>query len=79
MSAADTIEVRAIVTMTTSALQTIVANAKALVGPDARGHYRVDTADLVSHMVSRFLLERDFEAYVKDIDNYPKLTPETMQ
>jgi hypothetical protein len=39
----------------------------------------VDTADLVSHMVSRFLLDRDFEAYVKDIGNYPKLTPETMQ
>jgi hypothetical protein len=49
------------------------------VGPDAKGHYRVDTADLVSHMVSRFLLERDFESYVKDISNYPKLTSETMQ
>jgi hypothetical protein len=79
MSAGDTIEVRAIVTMTTSALQTIVANAKALVGPDAKGHYRVDTADLVSHMVSRFLLEKDFETYVNNISNYPRLTPDTMQ
>ena len=79
MSAEDTIEVRAVVTMTTAALRTIVANAKALVGPDAKGHYRVDTADLVSHMVSRFLLERDFETYVNDISNYPKLTSETMQ
>ncbi len=56
--------------MTTAALQSIVANCKRLTQPDAKGHYRVDTADKVGEMISRFLLERDFETFVKDIGNY---------
>ncbi len=79
MPAENTIDIRAIITITTAALQTIVANGKALVGPDAKGHYRVDTADLVNRMVSKFLLEKDFEAYVSDIANYPPLRSETVQ
>jgi len=66
----DTIVVSARVEMTTAALQAIVANTKRLTQPDAKGHYRVDTADKVGEMISRFLLERDFETFVKDIDNY---------
>lgn len=54
------------------ALQAIVANGKALAGADERGHYRVDTADLAERMISRFLMEKDFEAYVTDIGNYPR-------
>lgn len=73
MSGIDTIEVRALVTMTTASLQAIVANAKALVGKDEKGHYRVDTAGMVNRMVSKFLLENDFEAYVGDAANYPPL------
>jgi hypothetical protein len=53
-----------------TALQTIVSNAKKAVGRDAKGHYRVDTADKVSEMVSRFLREKDFEGYVNSPDNY---------
>ena len=79
MSSVDTIEVRAIITMPTAALQAIVANAKALVGPNAKGHYRVDTAELVNRMVSRFLSEKGFETYVGDMANYPSLTSESMQ
>jgi hypothetical protein len=53
------------------ALQTVVAVAKKLAGRDARGHYRVDTADLLSQMISRFLVEKDFAGYVQDTANYP--------
>ena len=68
--AQNTIVVRANVEMTTASLQAIVANAKQVSGPDEKGVYRVDTADQVSVMISRFLLENDFESFAKDIANY---------
>lgn len=66
----DTMVVRANVEMTTASLQAIVQNAKKVAGRDEKGRYRVDTADKVSEMISRFLLENDFESFVKNIDNY---------
>ena len=66
----DTIVVRVNVEMPTAALQAIVENAKKVAGPDEKGVYRVDTADKVSEMISRFLLENDFESFAKNIDNY---------
>jgi hypothetical protein len=68
----DTITVRAVVEMTPASLEAIVENAKKIAGRDERGRYRVDTADKVGEMISRFLLEKDFESYVKDIGNFPK-------
>jgi len=64
----DTIVVNANVEMTTGSLQTIVENAKKKVGRDEKGFYRVDTADKVSEMISRFLLEKDFEGYVMNYE-----------
>ena len=58
----DTILVHANVEMTTASLEAIVTNAKKL--------SRMDTADLVGEMISQFLLGKDFEAYVKNLDNY---------
>lgn len=66
----DTLIVRANVEMTAASLQAIVANAKEISGPDEKGRYRVDTADKASEMISRFLLENDFESFVKNIENY---------
>jgi hypothetical protein len=68
----DTLLVRANVEITPGALKTIVRIAKEIAGPDEKGVYRVDTADKVSEMISKFLLEKDFEAYVQDMDNYPR-------
>jgi len=65
-----TIRVNAVVEITALSLQTIVATVKAITGRDEKGVYRVDTADKVGEMISRFLLEKDFESFVKDIDNY---------
>ncbi len=66
----DTVKVRANVEMTAASLKAIVENAKKVAGPDEKGVYRVDTADKVSEMISRFLLESDFESFVKNVDNY---------
>ncbi len=63
----DTIIVNANIEMTARSLQTIVEKAKQKAGHDEKGFYRVDTADKVSEMISRFLLEKDFEGYVKNI------------
>jgi hypothetical protein len=56
--------------MTTASLQAIVTNAKAASGTDAKGLYRIDTADKVGEMISRFLMEKDFERFVANADNY---------
>ena len=66
----ETLIVRANVEMTAASLQAIVENAKRISGPNEKGGYQVDTADKVSEMISRFLLENDFENFVKNVDNY---------
>lgn len=66
----DTLIVQAKVEMTAASLKAVVDNVKKTTGPDEKGVYRVDTADRVSEMISRFLLENDFEAFVKNPDNY---------
>ena len=57
------------VEITAISLQAIVDNAKKITGRDSDGVYRVDTADKVSQVISRFLLENDFESYAKDMKN----------
>ena len=67
----DTIEVHTNVIMTTESLKAVVENTKKIAGKNEKGHYKVDTADAVGQMISRFLLENDFEAFAKDESNYP--------
>jgi hypothetical protein len=66
----ETLPVRVVVNIPPHALEAIVENVKQIVGRDEKGVYRVDTADKVGDMISQFLLEKDFENYVKDIKNY---------
>jgi len=66
----DTIDVNVVVEMTTASLKAIVENAKRLSGKNDKGHYTVDTADKVGEMISRFLLENNFEGYVTTPENY---------
>ncbi len=68
--AKDMITVHVNLEITATSLQTIVENAKHIAGCDETGVYRVDTADKVSEMISRFLQDNDFESYVKNIENY---------
>lgn len=64
------IRVHANVDITVDTLQTIVANAKQVAGKDNKGIYRVDTAEKVSEIISKFLQEKNFERYVCNLDNY---------
>ena len=66
----EMITVHVNVDITVASLQTIVENVKRIAGRDENGVYRVDTADKVSEMISRFLLDNDFEGYVENIENY---------
>ena len=68
----QTLLVRAHVELTPETLQAIVENAKEITGPDEKGVYRVDTAEVVSEMISKFLLDKDFESYARDIANYSR-------
>lgn len=70
----DKLSVHVNVHITASALQSIVSNAKNIAIRDANGSYRIDTADQVSEMITRFLDEKDFESYAKNVDNYKSLT-----
>ena len=69
--AIDTIEIHTNVIMTTESLKAIVENTREISGKNEKGHYKVDTADAVGKMISRFLLENDFEAFARDKSNYP--------
>jgi hypothetical protein len=69
-NSSDTITINAVVDLSATALQDIVKMAKQLTGPNEKGVYRVDTADVVSAMISSFLRKNDFETYVKDEKNY---------
>ena len=51
-------------------LQTIVQTAKSMVGRTEKGHYRIDTADLLEDLLSKFIAEKGFEDYVADRGNY---------
>ena len=66
----NTILINANIEIPITALQTIVANAKKIAGKNEKGHYQIDTADKVSEMISRFLVDNDFESYAKNMDNF---------
>jgi len=66
----DLIEIHVNLKITTASLQAIVENCKKIAGRNEKGHYRVDTASKVNTMISRFLLENNFEGYVRDINNF---------
>lgn len=65
----DLITVHVNVEITAASIQAVVENAKKIAGPDDKGVYHIDTADMLSEMISKFLLEKDFENYAKNIKN----------
>lgn len=68
----ETLTVRVNVEITPAALQTLVANAKQLAGKNEKGHYQVDTADKLGELLSRFMREKDFDGYVRDLGHYTR-------
>ena len=69
----DKVIINARIEIAGQTLHQIVSLAKRLQGPDAKGHFSIDTADLVSDLISHFLIDGGFEAYVADKRNYEKL------
>ena len=67
---APTVRVHINVEIAAAALQAVVQNAKQVAGRNAKGHFQVDTADKLAELISRFLAEKDFTAFARDIDNY---------
>ena len=65
-----TVLVHVNVEVATAALTAVVQNAKQMAGRDESGHYRVDTAEKVGEMISRFLQEKNFTAFAEEISNY---------
>ena len=52
------------------AIQAVVANSKKQAGSNETGHQRVDTADALADLISKFLQERNFVDYASDSNNY---------
>lgn len=53
-----------------ASLQAVVANSKKKTGSDEQGYYRVDTADALASLISKFLQEKGFDDFALDMDNY---------
>jgi len=64
------IRVHVNIELSAASLQAVVANSKMKAGTDEKGRYRVDTADALAALISTFLREKGFEAFVRDVDNY---------
>ncbi len=66
----DHLKVNVVIQVSAAALQAVVAHSKKMAQKDAGGFCRVDTADCLSEMVTRFLKEKGFDDYVQDPLNY---------
>lgn len=66
----DTLLISATIEIPAAALEAIVDNAKKKAGPDASGVFRVDTAEAVNELITKFLGARDFMDFVSDPKNY---------
>jgi regulatory protein YycH of two-component signal transduction system YycFG len=71
----NTVRVNVTITIDGETLQTIVQTAKDIVGRNEKGHYRIDTADLLEDLLSKFIKNRDFAAFAADSENYGFLDP----
>jgi hypothetical protein len=69
-AAEPTVRVHVNIEIQAAALQAVVQNAKQLAGRDEKGHYRVDTADKLGELITRFLAEKDFAAFADELSNY---------
>ncbi len=54
----------------TDSLESIVKNEKEAAGFGRAGIGPVDTAGKVGELISRFLIENDFDSFAKDPGNY---------
>ena len=56
--------------LSAASLQAVVAHSKKKAGTDETGRYRIDTADALAALISKFLREKGFDEFARDVDNY---------
>lgn len=66
----ESVRVHVNIEISAAALKAVVKNAKQKAGQDENGRYRVDPADVLADLISRFLEEKGFDAFAADMDNY---------
>ena len=66
----STVRVHVNIELSAASLQAVVANCKIMARKDEHGPHRLDTADALSALISRFLQENGFEAFAQDMNNY---------
>lgn len=70
MPSRDMVLINANIKIAGPTLQKIVQTGKNIKGPDEKGIFHIDTADLVSDLISRFLVEQGFDDYAADPRHY---------
>ena len=66
----NTIRISALIDIPESALKKIVDSVRQIALPDKNGIFHVDTADIVGELITDFLAQKDFDAFVEDFSNY---------
>ena len=56
--------------LSAASLQAVVAQTKKKAGTDEKGRYRVDTADALADLISKFLRDKGFDEFARDMENY---------
>lgn len=56
--------------LSAASIQAVVANSKKRAGANQEGRHQMDTADVLAALISKFLLENDFDAFVQNVDHY---------
>ena len=69
-SQGDNIRVNVNIEISGATLQKIVQTAKDIVGRNEKGHFRIDTADLLEDLLSTFVQKEGFDAFIADRNNY---------
>lgn len=56
--------------LSAASIQAVTANSKKIAGANQKGRHQMDTADWLAALISKFLIEKDFDAFVRDVDQY---------
>ena len=64
------VKVHVNIELSAASLQAVVAHSKKKAGKDENGRYRVDTADALSDLISKFLRDKGFDEFARDMENY---------
>lgn len=64
------VKVHVNIELSAASLQAVVAHSKKKAGKDENGRYRVDTADALADLISKFLRDKGFDEFARDMENY---------